>query len=288
MGCQHAVVDAIVAKPADYIIAVKNNQPTLAQAIEGLFEANDRGELEQALPQVTVVDKSHGRIETRQCVVAHDVSALSEVAAQWRGLRSVGRIRSTREIVNGRAKGEAATEWRYYISSTQLSPERFEAAVRAHWGIENQCHWVLDMTFSEDDCRIRVGDGAENFAILRRMSLNLLKQEKSKRPVSTSSARRPPGARSIWRPCSASARSRGSGFMQSPWLTTRLEQWPAPMGDMITWDPTLTVCAIWSDDALQYALHIQLGRILIGNKCEHANGCSVQRRGSFSSVLGPV
>lgn len=153
----------------------------LAQAIEGLFEANDRGELEQALPQVSVVDKGHGRIETRQCVVAHDVSALGEVAAQWRGLRSVGRIRSTREIVNGRAKGEAATEWRYYISSTQLSPERFEAAVRAHWGIENQCHWVLDMTFSEDDCRIRVGDGAENFAILRRMSLNLLKQEKSKK-----------------------------------------------------------------------------------------------------------
>ncbi|NZD44861.1 ISAs1 family transposase, partial [Sphaerotilus sulfidivorans] len=138
-------------------------------------------ELEQALPQVTVVDKGHGRIETRQCVVAHDVSALGEVAAQWRGLRSVGRIRSTREIVNGRAKGEAATEWRYYISSTQLSPERFEAAVRAHWGIENQCHWVLDMTFSEDDCRIRVGDGAENFAILRRMSLNLLKQEKSRK-----------------------------------------------------------------------------------------------------------
>lgn len=181
MGCQHAVVDAIVAKPADYIIAVKNNQPTLAQAIEGLFEANDRGELAQALPQVTVVDKGHGRIETRQCVVAHDVSALGEVAAQWRGLRSVGRIRSTREIVNGRAKGEGATEWRYYISSTQLSPERFEAAVRAHWGIENQCHWVLDMTFSEDDCRIRVGDGAENFAILRRLSLNLLRQEKSRK-----------------------------------------------------------------------------------------------------------
>lgn len=105
-----------------------------------------------------MVDKGHGRIETRQCVVAHDVSALGEVAAQWRGLRSVGRI-----------------------SSTQLSPERFEAAVRAHWGIENQCHWVLDMTFSEDDCRIRVGDGAENFAILRRMSLNLLRQEKSKK-----------------------------------------------------------------------------------------------------------
>lgn len=179
VGCQHAVVDAIVAKQADYIIAVKNNQPTLAQAIEKLFDANDRGELEAPLAQVVVVDKGHGRVETRQCVVAHDLSALGEVAQSWCGLRGVARIKSTREIVSGKAKGEISTEWRYYISSTRLGAEQFEAAVRSHWGIENSCHWVLDMTFNEDDCRIRVGDGAENFAILRRMSLNLLKQERS-------------------------------------------------------------------------------------------------------------
>lgn len=179
VGCQHAVVEAIVAKQADYIIAVKNNQPTLAQAIEKLFDANDRQELATPLAQIALVDKGHGRVETRQCVVAHDLSALGEVAQNWRGLRSVARIKSTREVVNGKAKGEASTEWRYYISSTMLSAEQFEAAVRSHWGIENSCHWVLDMTFNEDDCRIRVGDGAENFAILRRMSLNLLKQEKS-------------------------------------------------------------------------------------------------------------
>ena len=179
VGCQHAVVDAIVAKQADYIIAVKNNQPSLAQAIEQLFDANDCGELAAALAQTTAVDKGHGRVETRQCVVAHDLSALGDVVQNWRGLRSVGRIKSTRAIVNGKAKGETTTELRYYISSTQLSAERFEAAVRSHWGIENSCHWVLDMTFAEDDCRIRVGDGAENLAILRRMSLNLLKQEKS-------------------------------------------------------------------------------------------------------------
>lgn len=178
-GCQHAVVDAIVAKQADYIIAVKNNQPTLAQAIEKLFDAHDQGRLEESLAQVTCVNKGHGRVETRHCVVAHDLQPLGEQARHWRGLRSVARIQSTREIVNGKNKGECDTEWRYYISSTTLAAEQFEVAVRSHWGIENSCHWVLDATFYEDDCRIRVGDGAQNFAILRRMSLNLLKQEKS-------------------------------------------------------------------------------------------------------------
>ena len=125
------------------------------------------------------MDKGHGRVETRRCTVAHELSALGEVAQHWRGLRSGTRIQGTREIVNGKAKGEASTEWRDYISSTNLSAAQFGAAVRTHWGIQNSCHWVLDMTFHEDDCRIRVGDGAENFAILRRMSLNLLKQEKS-------------------------------------------------------------------------------------------------------------
>jgi predicted transposase YbfD/YdcC len=178
-GCQHAVVEAIVAKQADYIIAVKNNQPTLAQAIEKLFDAHDQGQLDESLAQVTRVNKGHGRVETRHCVVAHDLQPLGEQAHHWRGLRSVARIQSTREIVNGKNQGECDTEWRYYISSTTLTAEQFEVAVRSHWGIENSCHWVLDATFHEDDCRIRVGDGAQNFAILRRMSLNLLKQEKS-------------------------------------------------------------------------------------------------------------
>jgi len=179
MGCQHAVVEAIVAKQADYIIAVKNNQPTLAQAIERLFQANDRGELAQPLETLTCLDKGHGRLETRHCTVSHDVTTLGELAQQWSSLQSVVRIKSTREIVNGKGKGQSSTEWRYYISSTKKSAAEFEAAVRMHWGIENSCHWVLDMTYLEDDCRIRVGDGAENFAILRRMSLNLFKKEAS-------------------------------------------------------------------------------------------------------------
>jgi predicted transposase YbfD/YdcC len=179
MGCQHAVVNALMAKQADYIIGVKNNQPTLAQAIQNLFDANDLGQLDTPLLRSDSVDKGHGRVETRRCTVAHDLSDLGEVAQAWRGLRSVARIESTREFVNGKNKGKVSTEQRYYISSTSLSAAQFEASVRAHWGIENSCHWVLDMTFHEDDCRVRVGDGAENFAILRRMSLNLFKQELS-------------------------------------------------------------------------------------------------------------
>jgi len=179
VGCQHAIVETIIAKQADYIIAVKNNQPALAEAIEKMFDSNDQGQLAPALEQATSIDKDHGRVETRCCTVANDLSVLGRVAEQWRGLRSVVRIQSTREIVNGRGKGKITNDLRYYISSILLNAEQFEAAVRAHWGIENSCHWVLDVTFREDDCRVRVGDGAENFAILRRISLNLIKKEKS-------------------------------------------------------------------------------------------------------------
>ena len=179
MGCQRAIVEKIIGKGADYILAVKDNQPTLAQAVEALFEGVDDGVRAGRLHQDTTLDKGHGRLETRRCVVAHDVSALAEAGQQWTSLRSAVMIESIREAVNGKKKGERSTEWRYYISSLRLDASEFNAKVRAHWGIENSCHWVLDMAFSEDDCRIRRGDGAQNFAILRRIALNLVKQEKS-------------------------------------------------------------------------------------------------------------
>jgi predicted transposase YbfD/YdcC len=93
--------------------------------------------------------------------------------------RSVVMVQSSREVINGRGTGESSTQWRYYISSLALEARQFNANVRTHWRIENSCHWVLDMAFNEDDRRIRTGDGAENFAILRRIALNLVKQEKS-------------------------------------------------------------------------------------------------------------
>lgn len=180
MGCQHAIIDKIVEKGADYIVAVKNNQPTLAQSVESLFDAGDAGVRDGRLEQDITLDKGHGRIETRRCVVAHDLSAMGKHLQQaWTGLRSVVMVQSTREAVNGKNKGDSSTEWRYYISSLDLNASEFNAKIRAHWSIENSCHWVLDMAFDEDDCRIRAGDGAQNFAILRRIALNLIKQEKS-------------------------------------------------------------------------------------------------------------
>jgi predicted transposase YbfD/YdcC len=179
MGCQRSVVEKIVARQADYIIGVKDNQPLLAQAIEKLFDAHDANASATPLPHVSSMDKGHGRVEVRHCTVAHDLQGLGEHGQPWAGLRSVIRVHSTRETVNGRAKGERSVDWRYYISSLALGAKEFNVAIRAHWGIENSCHWVLDMTYREEDCRIRIGDGAQNFAILRRISLNLIQQERS-------------------------------------------------------------------------------------------------------------
>jgi predicted transposase YbfD/YdcC len=107
------------------------------------------------------------------------VSAFAGLAQRWPGLRSAVMIESAREAFSGKNKGERTTEWRYCVSSLRTEASEFNANVRAHWGIENSCHWVLDMSFREDDCRIRRGDGAQNFAVLRRIALNLVKQEKS-------------------------------------------------------------------------------------------------------------
>jgi predicted transposase YbfD/YdcC len=179
VGCQRAIAEKIVQKKADYLLAVKNNQPTLAQAVESLFADVEAGVRDRRLQQHMTIDKAHGRIETRQCVVAHDVSALAEAGQDWPGLRSAVMIKSIREAFCGKNQGERTVEWRYYVSSLQADAVEFNAKVRAHWSIENSCHWVLDVTFNEDDCRIRRGDGAQNFAILRRIALNLIKQEKS-------------------------------------------------------------------------------------------------------------
>ena len=179
MGCQHAIIDKIVEKKADYIVAVKDNQLTLAQALQEWFAAADAGTLDRPFWQDVDTDKGHGRLETRRCVVTDDVAWLNDMKQDWTGIQSLVMVESTREMVNGRNKGEYSTERRYYISSLPAKAALLNERVRAHWGIENSLHWVLDVAFDEDDCRIRVGDGAQNFAILRRIALNLLKQDRS-------------------------------------------------------------------------------------------------------------
>jgi predicted transposase YbfD/YdcC len=181
MGCQHAIVEKIVEKKADYLIGVKNNQPSLAEAIESLFAATDAGVREGRLQQDITLDKDHGRLESRRCVVTRELGAIAEQVKAWPRLKTAIMVEATRETVNGRAKGKPSTDWRYYISSLELDAAEFNRRVRAHWSIENSLHWVLDTTFAEDDCRIRRDHGAQNFAILRRIGLNLLKQERSAR-----------------------------------------------------------------------------------------------------------
>ena len=180
MGCQREVVKKIVERGADYIIAVKNNQPTLAQAVETLFSNEADGLRQGRLLQDITITKDHGRLETRRCVVACNLSTLSKTLTDaWPGMRSAVMVHSQREFTSGDHKGQVSTEWRYYISSRDLGAAEFNQQIRTHWSIENSCHWVLDVVFGEDDSRVRVGHGAENFAIVRRMSLNLINQNKT-------------------------------------------------------------------------------------------------------------
>jgi predicted transposase YbfD/YdcC len=180
VGCHRDIIEKIVSKGADFIVAVKHNQPTLANAVESVFEKHEAAAGQAVhLPQHTTIEKGHGRIETRCCAVVHELSPIAQQLQPWGGVRSVVMVESTRELPASRHKGaSSSTERRYYISSLQLDAEQFNARVRAHWGIENSCHWVLDMSFSEDACRIRTDHGAQNFAVLRRIALNLVKQEK--------------------------------------------------------------------------------------------------------------
>jgi predicted transposase YbfD/YdcC len=179
MGCQRDIARRIVEAGADYVLAVKENQPTLHRRICNAFEAIERipkayqGENDSA--QYREVEKDHGRIETRRCVVSDILTRWYHVKELWPGARSIVMIESTREI------GEAiTTERRYYVCSLRPDPVRIAHAVRSHWAIESM-HWTLDVAFDEDQCRVRVNNAAQNFAILRRITLNLLRQDRTSR-----------------------------------------------------------------------------------------------------------
>jgi predicted transposase YbfD/YdcC len=169
------------AQEAEYVLALKENHPTLQGQVADFLEAAQQGRtLNDEMDTHQTVDGEQGRIETRQYVQVEAPPHLHEYE-QWPDLRRVGMVEATREINDHRS-----TEVRYYLSSLPVEAVRFSEAVRGHWSIENSCHWILDVVFREDDCRVRVGHAAQNLALLRRLALSLLSQEKTlKRGVKT-------------------------------------------------------------------------------------------------------
>jgi len=181
LNTQKETARQIRAQEAEYVLALKDNHPTLQEQVADFLEAAQQGRtLNYEMDTHQTVDGEHGRIETRQYVQVEAPPHLHEYE-QWPDLRSVGMVEATREINDHRS-----TQVRYYLSSLPVEAVRFSEAVRGHWSIENSCHWILDVVFREDDCRVRVGHAAQNLAILRRLALSLLSQEKTlKRGVKT-------------------------------------------------------------------------------------------------------
>ena len=176
MGCQTDIAQAISARDADYVLALKDNQGQLYEDVQLLF--NDLADSQYrayAFDSVKTVEKGHGRIEIRECWTISDPTVLSHLRGfeKWANLQTVSRIRAQRW-----SGAEKSSEDRYHIASLTGAP-CILTAVRSHWGIENELHWTLDIAFDEDRCRVRKDHGPENLAVLRHLALNLLKQEKT-------------------------------------------------------------------------------------------------------------
>jgi len=176
MGCQTEIVEQIVKQKGDYCISLKGNQGILHEEVREYFEwARERDFKEIEYSYSESVEKDHGRIEVRRCWSVEDVDWMSNKAA-WKGLRSICAVEAERVELTTQKQ---SIETRYFISSLASDAQELMRAVRTHWGIENSLHWVLDVAFREDQCRIRKDHGAENFAMLRHLAVNLLKREKT-------------------------------------------------------------------------------------------------------------
>ncbi|WP_250958073.1 ISAs1 family transposase [Rhizobium sp. CG5] len=175
MGCQRAIAQKILDKKADYILALRGNQGTLRDDVE-LFVAEQKANnfKDTTITHHQSVDGDHGRIETRDITVVHDIGWLRE-RHQWPGLNAVVRVQSTREIGD-----KIQRETRFYITSLALAASLIGAYVRDHWAVENSLHWVLDCVFRDDECRLRTDHAPANFTTIKHMALNLIRRAPGK------------------------------------------------------------------------------------------------------------
>ena len=181
IACNPTIADVITGSGADFVLAVKENQPSLRGEIAAFFAAAPA----ESLKVDVDLDKDHGRIETRRCVVSHDVAWMRSnrrYPGEYRftKLAAIVMVEATREVA-----GRQSIEQRFYIASAPLDPARLAQAVRAHWRIENSLHWVLDVVFRENLSRLRKGHGAANMALVRHFALNLVRTATDRRSLKT-------------------------------------------------------------------------------------------------------
>jgi predicted transposase YbfD/YdcC len=180
MGCQKEIAATIIEKEADYVLALKGNQGTLSADVELFFaEQKACNFKDTAISRHRTLEKSHGRIETRTYTAVGDIAWLAKNHPGWKGLKSIAMVESVREIVGGKTEHET----RFYISSLAADAERQGEAIRSHWGVENSHHWVMDMLFRDDECRIRTANAPANFATIKHMAGNLLRHGAGKQSL---------------------------------------------------------------------------------------------------------
>lgn len=179
LGCQKEIAQAILDQEADYVLALKENHGRLYEDVVRLFEDLEASAF-QAYPytQAQTVNKNHGRLESRTCwvIAEHPILMQLRDAVEWPGLQAVVKVHARRQVGD-----EVSEKDRYFIASLKSNARHLLKVIRTHWSIENELHWVLDMAFREDESRIRKDHGPENFAVLRHIALNLVKQEKTQK-----------------------------------------------------------------------------------------------------------
>ena len=173
LGCQKDIVTQIRDKGGDYVLALKGNQKKLHEEVDNFFQQATEVESKEAdCDYYCTEERSRGRIEKREVWATEELEWLPQ-AKEWKDLTSLACVRSSRTV-----KGKMSVELRYYISSLSGEAHKLADAIRCHWGVENKLHWQLDVSYREDACKVRKDHGAENFSILRRATLNLLKSDK--------------------------------------------------------------------------------------------------------------